>query len=240
MRSFSSTSNKNSSLSLRGDNLLFYSLLLLCVITFVIAFKFIAHAPIEKTMKLAQKILYFHVPCAWLLLLSGIAAGGIASFLIFKESKRAKLYFLVFVEFSVLLGTCVFVSGMLWGKMAWKTFWVWDARLTSTLLLWLILLVSLFVYYFGGPLGPKLAYGMSIFGLIDIPLIYFSVNQGRTLHPDSSVLESLPPEMKIASRISLLAFALLYILLLWLRIRVKRLEQTLQDIQSFNSLTLRN
>ncbi len=90
----------------------------------------VADAPREMTMGLVQKIFYFHVPCAWLLLLSTfVCAGGSLAYL-FRGSERGDRLALSSAELGVLFGLCVMVSGPLWAKAAWGVYWQWEARLT--------------------------------------------------------------------------------------------------------------
>src|SRR5215475_9092762 len=107
---------------------------------FLVVPKMILSAPLEPVMGFVQKIFYFHVPCASMLFLSTFtcAAGSIAY--LFKGSERGDRLAAAAGELGVLFGTCTLVTGPLWGRKAWGVWWQWDARLTSALLLFLILI----------------------------------------------------------------------------------------------------
>src|SRR6476659_9427624 len=107
-------------------------------------------APTEPVMGFVQKIFYFHVPCAIMLFLSTfVCAGGSIAYL-FKGSERGDRLALAAAELSVLFGACVLTSGPLWGRKAWGVWWQWDARLTSSLLLFLMMVGYLIARRYGG------------------------------------------------------------------------------------------
>ena len=117
----------------------FGSPLALAAVGFLVVPTMILHAPIEPMMGFVQKIFYFHVPCAIMLFLSTfVCAGGSIAFL-FKGSERGDRLAVAAAELSVLFGVCVLTSGPLWGRKAWGVWWQWDARLTSSLLLFLMM-----------------------------------------------------------------------------------------------------
>ena len=198
--------------------------LVLCAITaalFVIACKAIADAPREVVMGVVQKIFYFHVPCAWLLMLSTlVCAGGSVAYL-FGGSERGDRVAVAASELGVLFGLCVLVSGPLWAKAAWGVYWQWEARLTSSLLLWLMLVAYVLARRYGGPSARRLAAALALFAAIDIPLVYFSVRFFRSIHPQSTVVSTLVPGMRGAFWLSLLAFTCLWAVLFSLRLAVE-------------------
>ena len=87
------------------------------------------------------------------------------------------------------------MTGPLWARKAWGVWWVWDARLTSSLLVWMIFGAYLLLRRYGGPGSDKLAAGMALFGMATVPFIFVSVNYWRTLHPQTSVVPTLPMSM---------------------------------------------
>ena len=134
-------------------------------------------------MGVVQKIFYFHVPCAIMLFPpTFVCAAGSLAFL-FKGSERGDRLALAAGELGVLFGVCVLVSGPLWGRKAWGVYWQWDARLTSSLLLFLILIAYLLARSYGGPGGRRLAAALALFAAVDVPLVYKSVDIWRTDSP---------------------------------------------------------
>jgi heme exporter protein C len=95
-------------------------------------------------------------------------------------------------------------------------------RLTTVLILFLVFVAVLLARRFGGAASHRIAAGLCIFGAADVPLIYISVKLWRTIHPETTVVGSLPAKMKLAFFISLGVFTLLYVLLLWIRLRLER------------------
>jgi heme exporter protein C len=184
-------------------------------------------------MGLVQKIFYFHVPCAWLLMLSTLVCAGGSLAYLFRDSEPGDRLALTAAELGVLFGACVLVSGPLWAKVAWGVYWQWEARLTSSLLLWLMLIAYVLARRYGGPSARRLAAALALFAAVDIPLVYFSVRFFRTIHPQTTVVKSLVPGMREAFWISLLAFSVLWVLLAIARLSV---EKTLAKLNELHRL----
>jgi heme exporter protein C len=188
---------------------------------FAVAIAHIVSAPREVTMGLVQKIFYFHVPCAWLLLLSTlICAGGSLAYL-FRDSERGDRLAMASAELGVLFGACALVSGPLWAKAAWGVYWQWEARLTSSLLLWLMLIAYVLARRYGGPNARRLAAALALFAAIDTPLVFFSVRFFRTIHPSNTVVQTLGPGMRGAFWWSMLAFSVLWVALVLFRLSIE-------------------
>jgi len=216
--------------SARKSNTAFVVGLLLVLHGFFVVTLLVANAPLEKTMGIVQKIFYFHVPCAWLLMLSTFvcAAGSLAY--LFRGSERGDRLALCSAELGVLFGLCVLVTGPLWARAAWGVFWTWDVRLTSSLLLWLMLVAYGLARRYGGAGGRRLAAAMALFAAADVPLVYLSVNVWRTLHPTTKVVSSLAPGMRLPFFLSLAIFSGLWGVLLTLRMRVERAQSRLLEL----------
>ena len=114
----------------------------------------IARAPYESTMGLVQKIFYFHMPPAMLMLWSAIFCGIVSA--IFLVRKRPLYDWMAYAaaELTVLYGAMAMVTGPLWARKAWGVWWVWDARLTMSLLMWMVFVSYLLLRRYGGP-DPK-------------------------------------------------------------------------------------
>ena len=122
------------------------------------------------------------------------------------------------------------LTGPLWGRKAWGVWWQWDARLTSALVMWLVFVAYLLLRKYGGPGSDKLAGGVAIFGMANVPFVYASVNIWRTVHPKTSVVSSLGPGMRGAFWYCVLAFMLLFALLLMVRIELERRRAELDEL----------
>jgi heme exporter protein C len=134
------------------------------------------------------------------------------------------------------MNTILLIAGSIWGKTIWGTWWAWDPRLTTTLILWFIYVGYLMLRSYGGdtPQIARSAAVIGIIGCIDIPIINQSVNWWRTLHPAPIVQRTnpaLPAEMVQAMLVAMLAFFLLYLYLLIQRLRVARLEAAMGQVR---------
>jgi len=212
---------------------MFTPLLVIVAAMFAAAPIMIAQAPFESTMGLIQKIFYYHVP-AWMAMYSAIAVCGVASAMyLFKGRTDADGYAVSAAELAVVFGLIGLVTGPLWGRKAWGVWWQWDARLTSALLLELIFVAYLMVRKFGGPGSEKLAAATALFGTATTPFVYKSVDIWRTVHPKTSVVPMLANSMPGAGRpfaLSSLAFILLFVVLLTLRVKLARQQHTLDEL----------
>jgi heme exporter protein C len=178
-------------------------------------------APLEPVMGFVQKIFYFHVPCAIMLFLSTFVCAGGSTAYLFKGSEGGDRIAAAAGELGVLFGACVLVSGPLWGRKAWGVYWQWDARLTSSLLLFLILIGYMLARKYGGPGGRKLAAALALFAAVDVPLVYKSVDIWRTVHPQTTVVPKLDPRMRPAFWSAFLLITIVWGLLLALRVRLE-------------------
>jgi heme exporter protein C len=206
-----------------------------CALTaalFVIACQAIIAAPQEITMGMVQKIFYFHVPCAWLLMLSALVCAGGSFAYLFQGSERGDRIAISAAELGLLFGLCVMVSGPLWAKAAWGVYWQWEARLTSSLLLWLMMIAYLLARRYGGASAKRLAAALSLFAAIDIPLAYFSVRFFRSIHPNNTVVSTLGPGMRGAFWLSLLAFTALWAVLFAARLATENAHAQIIDLEN--------
>jgi heme exporter protein C len=198
---------------------------------FLLVPSMIVGAPLEPVMGLVQKIFYFHVPCATMLFLSTfVCAGGSVAYL-FKGSEAGDRLAASAGELAVLFGACTLVTGPLWGRKAWGVWWQWDARLTSSLLLELIMIAYLLARRYAGPAGRKLSAALALFAAIDVPLVYKSVDIWRTVHPRTTVVPTLDPRMRPAFWSAFALMLLVWSLLLALRVRLEAARAELADLR---------
>ncbi len=194
----------------------------------------IVAAPREATMGLVQKIFYFHVPSAWLCFLAVFVCAAGSGFELFASDQatraRGAAYGVAAGELAVLFGLCTLVSGPLWAHKSWGTWWKWDVRLTTTLLLWLLFIAYLFVRRYGGPGSGKLAAGLALLGASGVPFVYLSVSLWRSIHPKTTVVPSLETGMRGAFWLSLTAFTFLFAALLSMRVGLERARQALDEL----------
>ena len=174
---------------------LFNPLLVVAAVMFAAAPILVARAPNEVTMGLVAKIVYFHVP-VWFMMFLGVFICGIASGVyLFKDKQSADRLAVSAAELAVLFGLMGLTTGPLWARVSWGLWWPWDVRTTLALILELNFVAYLLLRKYGGPGSEKLAAGLALFGMFNVPFVYVSVNVWRTLHPETTVVPTLPGPM---------------------------------------------
>src|SRR5512142_2927994 len=141
---------------------LFVPFLFLAMVLFAFAPVLIAWAPPERTMGLIQKIFYFHVPSAMAMFVCAFICGIAGAVYLFSNDLRADRVAAAAAELTSVFGVIVLTTGPIWARKAWGVWWVWDPRLTSTVVLWMIFLAYLMLRRFGGPGSSKLAAGIAL------------------------------------------------------------------------------
>ena len=204
-------------------------LLIVAAILFARAPFLIDAAPPEATMGLVQKIFYFHVPAAITTFLAAFVCGISSAVFLWRRAPAADHVALAAAELAVLFGAIVLVTGPLWARKAWGVWWQWDARLTMTLVMWIIFVAYLLLRRFGGPGYEGLAAAVGLFGMALVPFVYLSVQLWRTIHPTTNVIATLPSSMSGPFRWSLLAFFVLFAALLLVRVRLEAVRAALEE-----------
>lgn len=187
-------------------------------------------APYESTMGLVYKIYFFHMPSAWMFLIAAIVAGVASARFLFTKRQASDATAVAAAELAVVFGLLALVTGPLWARKAWGVWWVWDPRLTSSLLVFLIFVAYLLLRQFGGPGSDKLSAGLALFGMANVPFVYVSVNYWRTMHPKTSVVPTLPVSMGIPLWFCVFAFLLLFLALLSMRAALERQRMRLDTL----------
>ena len=174
----------------------------------------IAMAPNEATMGLVAKIFYFHVP-AWFMMFGAIFVCGTASGIyLFSGRPEADRLAVSAAEVAALFGLMGLITGPLWGRVSWGTWWPWDVRTTLALLLQGNLIAYLLLRKYGGPGSERLAAGLAVFGMFNVPFVYVSVNVWRTVHPQTTVVPQLPLSMGLPFLWCVLAYLALLVVML--------------------------
>lgn len=173
--------------------------------------------PTEAAQGVVQRIFYVHVPGAWTTFLAfGIVALASAAYL-WLEDERADAAAVAAAEGGLIFGAIMLISGPLWGRVAWGTYWTWEPRLTLTLLLWFTYLGYFLVR--GSVADPRrgkrFAAVVAIVGSLNIPLIHVSVSWFRSLHPGPVVIKpegpTLHPDMLTTLLVSLAGFTMVFL-----------------------------
>jgi heme exporter protein C len=184
-------------------------------------------APLQDTLYFNQKIFYFHVPPIMMMFLAVIVCGVASALHLRGRGRRWDDLARSSAELAIPLGIIMLATGSIWGKAAWNQWWDWNVRLTTALLLWMIMLAYVVVRKFGGPSADRLASGLGVFGTILIPFVYVSVNVWRNVHPDTSVVPGLRGDMLWTFLISIVGFLALFILMLSVLLEQRRTEWNL-------------
>ena len=174
------------------------------------------YAPSEATMGEVQRIFYIHVPSAWTAFLAYflVFLGSVGYLL--KRAGFADELAHAAAEVGFVFCTGVLVTGPLWAKPVWGIWWTWDARLTSTFVLWLLFISYLMLrsYLINPARAALLAAVVGIVGFVDVPIVYMSIRWWRTQHPQPVIAggegAGIDPRMLLTLLVSWGAFLCLF------------------------------
>ncbi|MEH7417662.1 cytochrome c biogenesis protein [Neobacillus drentensis] len=215
------------------------------VLSMLIALYFIfIYAAEEKTMGAAQKIFYFHVSSAWLAFMAFFVTFIFSILFLIKRKRIFDTYAYISAEIGIVFTIIVLTTGPIWAKSSWNTWWVWEPRLITTLILFFIYIAYIMIRQMDGVWDKKarLAAVFGIIGFADVPIVFFAIRWWQTkFHP--IVFGSGPSQqgggiegtMLTALFVSLAAFTILYSYLLHkgvtfenMKIKVERYKEKLR------------
>jgi heme exporter protein C len=186
-----------------------------------------------------QRVFYFHVPSAWVAYLA-FAVVFISSIAYLRTNERKwDLLAHSSAEVGVVFCTLVLITGPIWARPVWGTWWQWDARLTSTLIMWLTYVGYLLLRGLADDpsRAGRLAAIVGVVGFVNVPIVHFSVRWWRTLHPsgptpaDPSTGSGLGAPELLAFFTALIAFTLLFAWLVALRVRLGSLADRAERME---------
>ena len=193
-------------------------------------------APTEAFMGHPQRIMYIHVPAAVGAYLSFALVAGASVLYLRRRQDRWDALAHAAAEVGVLFTTLTLVTGSFWARAVWGWWWTWDPRLTTTLVLWFIYVAYLVMrQVIDDPeRRGRFAAIFGIVGFLDVPVVHLSVEWWRSIHPPNIASGGtvLDPAMQAALSVSMVAFLLVDVLLIWLRYRVERLERAVAGAQA--------
>lgn len=174
--------------------------------------------PNERVMGPVQKIFYFHVAAAWIGFFAFLVVFIAGVVYLLKRDSKWDMIGAAAAEIGVMFTTIVLVTGPIWAKASWNTWWTWDPRLTTTLVLWFIYLAYLMIRsaIYEPEKRARFSAIFGIIGFIDVPVVWFSIRWWRTIHPvvvDASGF-AMSPKMTATLMASLVAFTFLFFYLL--------------------------
>ena len=206
-----------------GTAALYAALLLSMGLAIFMAFIF---APAERVQAEVYRILFVHVPSAWLAFFAfGNVAFGSVMYLIRGRSRWDRLAH-ASAEIGVLFTTLTIVTGSIWGRSVWGVWWQWDPRLTTTLIMWFIYVsyLALRSYIDEPDVRERMASVLGVVGVVSVPIVWFSVEWWRSLHPTPSITNpggGMPREMLTTLLVSVAAFTVFYAVLVRQRIQLE-------------------
>ena len=199
------------------------------------------YAPLETVMGAVQKIFYFHVAANWAGMLGFLAAAGFGLALLRTGSRRWDEMAPAAVEVGMVFSMIGIVTGMIWARPTWNTWWTWDPRLTTITIMELVYAAYFILRKAVDDPERRARFGAvySILGVISVPLTFFSIRFSRTIHPvvigstDPSALGTfnMTARMGFTFAVSLVAFTLLFADLLWRRVRLEQMARRVEDLQ---------
>jgi heme exporter protein C len=194
------------------------------------------YTPIDALQGDAQRILYFHVPTAWVGMLSFGILAIVGVLYLFYPDERLDWVARAAGEVGIVFLTVTLFLGAIWGKPIWGAWWVWDARLTATLILWFMYVGYLMLRSYMGRTLESARGGavIGVIGVIDLPIIYFSVNWWRGQHPIQQIGTpgALPPQALWTILMAVIAFTLLYAFMMVQAYQLQRLQTLAQRLRA--------
>jgi heme exporter protein C len=189
-------------------------------------------SPPDRDMGNLQKIMYVHVPAAWMTFLAFFVVLIFSVRYLWKRRENDDLVAASAAEVGATFNGLTLMLGMIWGRPAWGVWWVWDARLTSTLVLFLIFVGYLALRAFVDDPDQKARWSAAVgaIGALNVPIVYMSVKWWRTLHQPPSSPETLDPAYTLGLRINAIAMLLVMIYFIRRRYEIARLERAVEHM----------
>lgn len=195
------------------------------------------YVPTEKSMGVVQRIFYFHVPSAMVAFLAFTITFIFSMAYLWKHKSWHDRIAYSSAEIGILFTTVVLLTGPIWARPVWNTWWSWDPRLTTTLILWFIYVAYMMLRNFAADelRGARFAAVYGIVGYLDVPIVYFSIRWWRTIHPKPVILggkgAGLHVDMQYTLFFSMATFVLLMAFLLVQRLRLEKARMEIDHLK---------
>jgi heme exporter protein C len=186
----------------------------------------IAISPPDRDMGDLQKIMYVHVPAAWMTMLAPLTVLVFALRYLWKRREEDDLLAAAAAEVATAFAGLTLMLGMIWARPTWGVWWTWDARLTSTLVLFLILAgyLALRALVDDRERRAQWSAAVGVLGAVNVPIVYMSVRWWRTIHQIQSSPATVDPAYVVGLRLN--AFAFLFVMIYFIR---RRYEAALME-----------
>lgn len=199
------------------------------------------HAPLERVMGEVQRVFYFHVAAGWLGFIGFLGAGVVGVIYLVRPDKKWDVWAVALVEVGLVYAFVNIVTGSIWARPVWNTWWTWDPRLVTATVMELVYLAYLMLRQGIEEPERRARFGAiyAILGSVTVPLTYFSIRIWRTIHPvvigsGSPTAQGgfdMTPPMLQTMLFALLAFTVLGGAVLWQRVRLGWLQDQVEELR---------
>ena len=212
------------------------------IVSTIVAFTFglyfsLLQSPPDYIQGDSMRIMYIHVPSAWFALMAYTILAGSSVLWFITRNPIFSIIARSIAQIGMIFTLISLVTGSIWGKPTWGVWWVWDARLTSMLLLFFLYLAYIFLWQSitNKDLASKISAALAIVGFVNIPIIKFSVDWWNTLHQPATISKLSSPSIDISMMIPLfimtLATFLFLITVFFIRLRIEILDNKILRIK---------
>ena len=195
-------------------------------------------APTDSVLGNVQRVFYFHVPMAILSFLAFLVVFVASILYLAKRNQKWDRLAHAAAEVGVVFVTLALLTGIIWARPVWGVWWTWEPRLTTTLILWLIYVAYLMIraYAPNRTQGAKYAAVVGIVGFVDVPIVYYSLQWWRSIHPSAVVgplaeTGALEPVMQGILLFSFLTFLVLFLYLVVERMALRGLADQVRMLR---------
>jgi heme exporter protein C len=198
------------------------------------------YAPLEAVMNYVQKVFYFHISNAWVGMLGFVAAAVAGVIYLITRELKWDIVEMAAVEISTVFFLIAIVSGSIWAKPTWGTYWLWDARLTTATILEMIYLSYLLLRQGIEDQERRARFGAvyTLIGAVSVPVTFLSIRIWQTIHPvviggGSSAQDSfgMTSPMLLTMFFCLFSFSVIFATLLWYRVRLGNLAEQVEQLK---------
>ena len=212
------------------------------IVSTIVAFTFglyfsLLQSPPDYIQGDTMRIMYIHVPSAWFALMAYTILAGSSVLWFITRNPIFSIIARSIAQIGMIFTLISLVTGSIWGKPTWGVWWVWDARLTSMLLLFFLYLAYIFLWQSitNKDLASKISAALAIVGFVNIPIIKFSVDWWNTLHQPATISKLSSPSIDISMMVPLfimtLATFLFLVTVFFIRLRIEILDNKILRIR---------